>query len=58
MVAEMIHSDIDTAVKVFGKLYRKVWDEEYIPDDWNKGLITTMPKKGTSQIAVTSDVSP
>ena len=54
----MIHSDIDTAVKVFGKLYRKVWDEEYIPDDWNKGLITTMPKKGTSQIAVTSDVSP
>ena len=46
MVAEMIHSDIDTAVKVFSKLYKKVWDEEYIPEDWKKGLIAKIPKKG------------
>ena len=46
MVAEMIHSDIDIAVKVFGRLYRKVWDEEYIPEDWKKGLINKIPKKG------------
>ena len=36
MVAEMIHSDTDTAVKVFSNLFEKVWDEEYIPEDWKK----------------------
>ena len=29
-------------------LFEKVWSTESIPDDWSKGIIITVPKKGDS----------
>ena len=44
---EMLTADIDSSAQVLNKLYEKVWDEEQIPEDWKKGLISKIPKKGS-----------
>ena len=46
VVPEMLKSDIDTSVDVLHKMFCKVWDEENVPDDWTRGLISKIPKKG------------
>ena len=44
--AEMLKADINTATKLFTDLFHSIWDSETIPDDWNKGMIVKLPKKG------------
>ena len=46
VVPEMLKSDIDTSVDVLHKMFCKVWDEENVPGDWTRGLISKIPKKG------------
>ena len=43
---EMMKADIDTTVDVLLDLLSLIWEEERIPDDWCKGLIVKLPKKG------------
>ena len=38
--------DIDTTVDVLNDLLGLIWEEERIPEDWCKGLIVKLPKKG------------
>ena len=41
----MTKADKKTAVTELTKLFRKVWEEEKIPDKWKKGVIVKLPKK-------------
>lgn len=47
--AEMLKADLDTSTKILTSFYRSVWDSNAIPEDWTKGLIVTLPKKGNLQ---------
>jgi len=31
-------------------IFRKVWEEEAIPEDWSKGIIVIVPKKGDTSV--------
>ena len=44
--AELLLADLDTAVKVLTDLLGKIWRKEKLPDDWVKGIIIKLPKKG------------
>ncbi|KAJ8717892.1 hypothetical protein PYW07_005822 [Mythimna separata] len=46
ITAEMLQADLTFAVDVLTPLIEKIWTAEELPDDWNKGLIITVPKKG------------
>ena len=39
-------ADIDTKVDVLHQLLSLIWEKERIPEDWCKGLIVKLPKKG------------
>lgn len=47
--AEMLKADLDTSCKVLTDLFRNIWEQETIPDDWNKDLTVKLPKKGDLQ---------
>ena len=42
-------ADLNTLTEVLTDLFRKIWEKGTIPDDWNKGLIVKLPKKGNLQ---------
>lgn len=44
--AEVLKVDLETAVNTLEELFRCIWDKERIPDDWKKGIIVKLPKKG------------
>ena len=44
--AEMLKTDPALAAKVLKRLFDKIWDSEKVPNDWCKGLIVKLPKKG------------
>ena len=43
---EALKGDVQTNVDILHKLYRKVWEEEEIPEDWRQGHLIKLPKKG------------
>ncbi len=44
--AEILKADLDTSTKYLSDLFRAIWMEETVPEDWCKGVITKLPKKG------------
>ena len=46
---EMLKTNIKFAGRVFTDLLRDIWTNDVIPNDWNKGLIAKLPKKGDHQ---------
>ncbi len=44
--AEILKADLDTSTKYLTELFTAIWENEAIPDDWCKGIITKLPKKG------------
>ena len=44
--AEVLKVDLETAASTLEEIFRCVWDKETIPDDWKKGIIVKLPKKG------------
>ena len=44
--AELYKADSDVAVRELTRLFDKIWHEEKIPEQWKKGLIVKIPKKG------------
>ena len=44
--AEMLLADINLSTRVFTKLFHNIWNNNNIPEDWCKGLIVKLPKKG------------
>ena len=46
IMADLLRVDTDTTVQVLCELFIKIWEEESVPDDWLRGLIIKLPKKG------------
>merc|ERR1719354_365218 len=44
--AEIIKAEIESSTKYLTDLFHAIWREETIPEDWCKGVITKLPKKG------------
>jgi hypothetical protein len=44
--AEFLQCNTETIASVLHILFGKIWREEHIPDDWRRGLIIKLPKKG------------
>lgn len=47
--AEMLKDDLNTTVMVLTDLFRNIWDRNVIPEDWTRGLIAKIQKKGNLQ---------
>ena len=43
---EALKADPDTTAKVMIDLLQSIWETEDIPEEWKKGLIVKLPKKG------------
>ena len=48
--AEMLKADTTTTTEVLCVLFHKIWQSETIPNDWAKGLIVKLPKKGDKRM--------
>ena len=46
ITAEMLKADIETSTTMFHELFRHIWRHDTIPNDWAKGLIIKLLKKG------------
>lgn len=46
ITAEMLKADIETSTTMFHELFRHIWTHDTIPNDWAKGLIIKLLKKG------------
>ena len=46
LTADLLRADNDTTVSVLHDLFNTIWEEESVPEDWCKGLIVKLPKKG------------
>ena len=46
ITAELLKVDKDLAAKQMEKLFKVIWEEEVIPDEWKQGIIVKIPKKG------------
>ena len=44
--AELFKADAMTTASILQPLFNTIWDRRKIPDDWNKGIIIKIPKKG------------
>ena len=43
---ELLRAGGDIITEVLYELFTKIWDKEEIPEDWSKGLIVKLPKRG------------
>ena len=46
MTTELVKADLETTVAVLYELLLKIWESERVPNDWRRGLIIRLPKKG------------
>ncbi len=42
----MLKADLLTSTRVLTDLFQDIWNSDTIPEDWSKGLIVKVPKKG------------
>lgn len=43
---EMLKADEKEKPYILQRILQDIWNKEDIPDDWNKGVIIKLPKKG------------
>lgn len=43
---EALKADIQTSTEMLHPLLKKIWENESVPDDWRKGYLVKLPKKG------------
>ena len=46
IIAEMLKADLETSTIMFYELFIHIWRHDTIPNDWTKGLIIKLLKKG------------
>lgn len=46
IAAEMLKADLASAANALTPLLQRIWRDEELPDDWSKGLLITVPKRG------------
>ena len=44
--SEFLRCNVDTISNILQVLFKKIWLEENVPEDWRRGLIIKLPKKG------------
>ena len=44
--AELFKADPELSADILQPLFTTIWEEEVIPEDWTKGIIIKIPKKG------------
>ena len=44
--AEAMKGDLSTSVDIIHRLFARIKEEESIPEEWRKGIIVKVPKKG------------
>ncbi len=44
--AELFKADPKLSADILQPLFSAIWEEETIPEDWTKGIIIKIPKKG------------
>ena len=44
--ADLLRVDTDNTLQVLHELFNKIWEEESVPEDWLRGLIIKLIKKG------------
>ena len=43
---EALKADIQTSTEMLHPLLKEIWEQEKVPDDWKKGYLVKLPKKG------------
>lgn len=46
--AEAIKADTETSVSIPFNLFKKIWVEESIPEEWKEGMLIKLPQKGAT----------
>ena len=46
ITTELLTVDKDLTAEQMEKLFKVIWEEEVVPDDWKQGIIVKIPKKG------------
>ena len=46
ITADLLRVDTDSTVQVLHELFNKIWEEGSVPEDWLRGLIIKLPKRG------------
>ena len=46
LTADMLKADPTLSAKALYKIFNQAWDEERVPEDWKRGIIVKLPKKG------------
>lgn len=46
ITSDLLKADTNTTVNTLHGLVNTIWEEECVPEDWSKGLIVKVPKKG------------
>ena len=46
ITSDMLKADATTSAKCLVRLFNMVWTKEEVPEDWQKGIIIKLPKKG------------
>ena len=49
IAAELLKADMKTTVTLLHKLFLKVWENEWTPEDWRNCVIVKIPKKGDTK---------
>ena len=44
--AEAMKADMSTSADILYRLFARIWEEGSIPEEWRKGIIVKVPKKG------------
>ena len=54
----LFKADPELAATILTPLFTKIWEQEEIPSDWSRRVITKIPKKGSKVIVITGVESP
>ena len=44
--AELMQADLELSTDIFEEFMQQIWETEKIPEDWSRGMIIKIPKKG------------
>ena len=58
ITADLLRADTDISVNILYGLFNPIWEEARVPEDWTRGLIITLAKKGDLGNGVVSPSCP